>query len=94
MRRRLHEVLVHRADAALAAGVGFEVDGAVAADAISEWLGLAAMLSPGIGESSVHLHATEDGLGSEGSGSSRARRSRMSTRRPTPRCEDPPPTCC
>ncbi|BBZ35669.1 maleylpyruvate isomerase family mycothiol-dependent enzyme [Mycolicibacterium confluentis] len=66
VRRRLHEVLVHRADAALAAGVGFEVDGAVAADAISEWLGLAAMLSPGIGESSVHLHATEDGLGSEG----------------------------
>ncbi|OBF19439.1 maleylpyruvate isomerase family mycothiol-dependent enzyme [Mycobacterium sp. ACS4331] len=66
VRRRLHEVLVHRADAALAAGVDFEADPVVAADAISEWLGLAAMLSPGIGESSVHLHATDEGLGSEG----------------------------
>ena len=38
IRRRLHEIVVHRADAAIALGADFDVDPAVAADAITEWL--------------------------------------------------------
>lgn len=70
VRRRLHEVLVHRADAALAFGVDFEVAPELAADCITEWVELKAMapeakfaLEQG---QSVHLHATEDGLGALG----------------------------
>ncbi|HEY4453479.1 MAG TPA: maleylpyruvate isomerase family mycothiol-dependent enzyme [Pseudonocardiaceae bacterium] len=40
LRRMLHDTLVHRADAALAAGVEFEVEPGLAADTISEALGL------------------------------------------------------
>lgn len=42
LRRRLHEVLVHRADAALAFGVPFDVAPELAADALTEWLELQA----------------------------------------------------
>ena len=38
VRRRLHETVVHRADAALALGAGFGVEPSVAADAITEYL--------------------------------------------------------
>lgn len=41
-RRMVHETVVHRADAALAAGVPFDVEGEVAADTIDEWLEIVA----------------------------------------------------
>lgn len=72
IRRRLHEVLVHRADAALALGQPFEVSAELAADAISEWLDivtLAADIDPTRvleDGQSIHLHATDDGLGASG----------------------------
>lgn len=37
-RRMVHETVIHRADAALAAVVPYEIDGEVAADALDEWL--------------------------------------------------------
>lgn len=69
-RRRAHETLVHRADAALAAGSGFDADHALAADCIDEWLGIIASeeakqhrpalrtLDERAGET-LHLHATD-----------------------------------
>jgi len=72
IRRRLHEVLVHRADAALAVGQPFEVSAELAADAISEWLDIVTMAgdidtTAALGEGqSIHLHATDDGLGTAG----------------------------
>lgn len=65
IRRRLHEIVIHRADAAIAAGVPFEVDPDVAADCLSEWLGLVAARgagSPLAEGTSLHLHATDEGL--------------------------------
>lgn len=77
-RRRALETLVHRADAALAAGVEFEAEPALAADAVDEWLEIvtseeAAEYRPQLRTFSeraggtVHLHATdtEDGLDAE-----------------------------
>jgi uncharacterized protein (TIGR03083 family) len=69
-RRRLHEVLVHRADAALALRRPFEVAPALGADAISEWLDIVvhsqeAKVALRDGDS-IHLHATDDGLGDDG----------------------------
>ncbi|MFP5022361.1 maleylpyruvate isomerase family mycothiol-dependent enzyme [Pseudonocardia phyllosphaerae] len=71
IRRRLHEATVHRADAAIALGVPFEIDPAVAADGVSEWLGLLAARPAGdepplADGASLHLHATDDGLGHDG----------------------------
>jgi len=67
IRRRLHEETVHRADAALALGVPFELSADLAADGLSEWLDLVAgrpsVLDPG---ATLHLHATDDGLGTDG----------------------------
>jgi len=71
VRRRLHEATVHRADAAIALGTGFELAPDVAADGIDEWLERVAVevgaesspLTPG---ATLHLHATDDGLGSAG----------------------------
>lgn len=72
IRRRLHESVVHRADVAVALGVPYVVEPAVAADGVSEWLDLlatrpasddASPLAPGV---TLHLHATDDGLGAEG----------------------------
>nr|WSY51392.1 maleylpyruvate isomerase family mycothiol-dependent enzyme [Streptomyces sp. NBC_00886] len=69
-RRMAHEITVHRADAALAAGLPYEVAPEVAADAIDEWLEIlvwaqrvegdkdAAELR-GPGRRSIHLHATD-----------------------------------
>ncbi|MGK5636705.1 maleylpyruvate isomerase family mycothiol-dependent enzyme [Streptomyces sp. URMC 126] len=42
-RRMAHETAVHRADAALAAGVRYVLDDAVALDALDEWTGFAAL---------------------------------------------------
>ncbi|TSB18231.1 maleylpyruvate isomerase family mycothiol-dependent enzyme [Streptomyces sp. NBC_01525] len=71
-RRMVHETVVHRADAALTAGVPFEVAPEVAADCLEEWFqlgevpevaarlaareGLESPFAPG---RSVHLHATD-----------------------------------
>jgi uncharacterized protein (TIGR03083 family) len=73
-RRMAHEITVHRADAALAAGLPYEVAPEVAADAIDEWLEIlvwaqrvegdkdAAELRSS-GRRSIHLHATDDPAG-------------------------------
>ncbi|MCV7278291.1 maleylpyruvate isomerase family mycothiol-dependent enzyme [Mycolicibacterium flavescens] len=69
IRRRLHEVEVHRADAALAVGAGYEPPADLAADAISEWVELMAQNSaqPALDRGrSLHMHATDDGLGPTG----------------------------
>ena len=77
IRRMAHETLVHRADAQLAAGAAPEpvIAAEIAADAIDEWLTL---LAGGIlsnaddptkaltGGASLHIHATDDGLGGRG----------------------------
>ncbi|MFF3753730.1 maleylpyruvate isomerase family mycothiol-dependent enzyme [Streptomyces sp. NPDC002018] len=67
-RRMTHETVIHRADAALAAGVAYDVDPVVAADAIDEWLQCVAFAQAagdpeaaelrGAGRS-IHLHATD-----------------------------------
>jgi uncharacterized protein (TIGR03083 family) len=72
IRRREHEVLVHRADAALSLGAEFAVPAARAADGLSEYLGLLAARTPDpddpvLADGAVlHLHATDDGLGTAG----------------------------
>lgn len=73
IRRRLHETAVHRADAALAVGADFALAPEVAADAITEFLeriavqagdkGAALPLEDG---NTLHLHATDPGLGEAG----------------------------
>ena len=71
IRRRLHEVSVHLADAALAVGADYDPAPELAADAISEWVELmvvqadrhAPPVEPG---RTLHLHATDAGLGPTG----------------------------
>lgn len=71
VRRRLHESVVHRADAAIALGEAFVVDAGLAADGLSEWLGLLSARPAGdtpvlADGATLHLHATDDGLGGDG----------------------------
>jgi uncharacterized protein (TIGR03083 family) len=71
IRRRLHEMAVHYADAALAVGVEFDPEPELAADGISEWIELmtvqANRQSPPVDRGrTLHLHATDDGLGPTG----------------------------
>ncbi|MBC3193146.1 maleylpyruvate isomerase family mycothiol-dependent enzyme [Pseudonocardia sp. C8] len=71
VRRRLHEAAVHRADVAIALGVPFEIAPELAADGVSEWLGLLAARpagdEPPLAEgATLHLHATDDVLGVAG----------------------------
>jgi uncharacterized protein (TIGR03083 family) len=71
IRRRLHEVTVHSADAALALGLDYALPPELAADAISEWIELMAVQakpqSPALERGrTLHLHATDDGLGPTG----------------------------
>ena len=72
IRRRLHESTVHRADAAIALGVPYEIEAELAADGVSEWLGILAsrpVPEPGPAlpeDATLHLHATDDGLGASG----------------------------
>lgn len=73
VRRRLHEATVHRADAALALGGDFALAPKLAADGIGELLDLIPALVARNGPAlpladgqSVHLHATDDGLGPAG----------------------------
>ncbi|MDQ2636885.1 MAG: maleylpyruvate isomerase family mycothiol-dependent enzyme [Actinomycetota bacterium] len=71
IRRRLHEVAVHRADAALALGAGYDPPPELAADCISEWIELMTVnatqhSAPVERGRTMHLHATDDGLGPAG----------------------------
>ncbi|MFC5997070.1 maleylpyruvate isomerase family mycothiol-dependent enzyme [Pseudonocardia hispaniensis] len=72
IRRRLHEVVAHRADAALALGVPYDLAPELAADAVSEWLDLLTVPRREAGEpplsdgATMHLHATDEGLGAAG----------------------------
>ncbi|MFG2502628.1 maleylpyruvate isomerase family mycothiol-dependent enzyme [Streptomyces sp. NPDC048441] len=69
VRRMTHEVAIHRADAAIAAGVPYEVAPDVAADAIDEWLEIVRYVQRADPEDSaaelrgagrsIHLHATD-----------------------------------
>lgn len=69
IRRRLHEMTVHTADAALAVGDAFALSSDLAADAISEWIELMANKAhePALDRGrTMHMHATDDGLGPTG----------------------------
>jgi uncharacterized protein (TIGR03083 family) len=71
IRRRLHEATVHRADAALALGVDYDLAPELAADGISEWVELmtvqAEREAPPVDRGkSLHLHATDGSLGPTG----------------------------
>jgi uncharacterized protein (TIGR03083 family) len=67
IRRRVHEQAVHRADAELALGREFTLPADLAADGVSEWIDLAtARQAPLERGQTLHLHATDDGLGPTG----------------------------
>lgn len=73
IRRRLHEVAVHRADATIALGCEFTLEADLAADAISEWLERVAIQAGSNGaalpldaDTTMHLHATDPDLGAAG----------------------------
>lgn len=79
VRRQLHEATVHRADAALAVGCDYTLAPELAADAISEWLERVAVQAGRDGAAlplddgdTVHLHATDPGLGVAGEWTIRA----------------------
>jgi uncharacterized protein (TIGR03083 family) len=75
-RRMAHETAVHRADVELALGREFALEADLAADAISEWLGLLSLpqtleVRPELavlrGDGQIlHLHSTDPGLGEAG----------------------------
>lgn len=71
VRRRVHEATVHRADAAIALGACYRLTPGLAADGIDEWLERIAVeatgeTSPLDAGQTLHLHATDDGLGAAG----------------------------
>lgn len=76
VRRRLHETAVHRADAALATGAVFDLDPAIASDGLTEYLERTVIRADAEGPAggdrplgdgqSLHLHATDPGLGEAG----------------------------
>lgn len=71
IRRLVHEVGVHRADAALALGVDYKLSPELAADAVSELLEMMVLQSQRLGPAvdrgrTLHLHATDAGLGPTG----------------------------
>jgi uncharacterized protein (TIGR03083 family) len=85
VRRRLHEATVHRADAALALGLDYPITPELAADAIGEWLERVAAQAGGDDAplplengQTVHLHATDPGLGAAGEWTVRADGNRIS----------------
>ncbi|MBV8964578.1 MAG: maleylpyruvate isomerase family mycothiol-dependent enzyme [Mycobacteriaceae bacterium] len=66
IRRRLHEVTVHRADAELALGRDFQLSAELAADGLTEWLERVVIVSrgesPPLAEGqTLQLHATDGG---------------------------------
>ena len=70
IRRRVHEQIVHRADAVLALGGDLTLPSELAADGVSEWIDLAVQENPPDTPlprgSTLHLHATDEGLGPTG----------------------------
>ena len=79
IRRRLHEATVHRADATLALGRDYTLEPELAADAITEWLERVAAQAGSDGvplpiehDHTLHLHATDPGLGDAGEWTIRA----------------------
>ena len=68
----MHEATVHRADAALALGADYQLAPELAADGIDEWLerdrrrGQGASRRRWVAGKTLHLHATDDGLGAAG----------------------------
>ena len=70
IRRRLHEVAVHRADVAIAQGADFTLEPEIAADGITEWLERVAIQAksplPLENGETLHLHATDPGLDDAG----------------------------
>lgn len=73
VRRRLHEATVHRADAVLALGLDYAITPELAADGIGEWLERVASQAghgdvplPLKNDQTMHLHATDPGLGAAG----------------------------
>lgn len=70
IRRRVHEVAVHRIDAALAVGAPTDLAAELAADSLSEWIELATVdksRAPAIDRGqTIHLHATDGELGPTG----------------------------
>jgi uncharacterized protein (TIGR03083 family) len=67
IRRRLHELTVHRADADLAIGADFALPAELAADGVSEWIELSTARGQGLSPGQrLHLHATDDTLGPTG----------------------------
>ncbi len=73
VRRRLHETTAHRADATLALGAAYRLSAELGADGVSEWLDLLSVPWRGEGGippldegTTLHLHATDDGLGPAG----------------------------
>jgi uncharacterized protein (TIGR03083 family) len=85
VRRRLHEATVHRADAALALGLDYALAPELAADGIGEWLERVAS-EAGRGNAplplddgqTVHLRATDSGVGVGGRWTIRADAGRIS----------------
>ncbi|HWF27260.1 MAG TPA: maleylpyruvate isomerase family mycothiol-dependent enzyme [Mycobacterium sp.] len=85
IRRRLHEVAVHRADAAIALGSEFALEPDIASDAITEWLERVAIQAGSDGDAlpleegnTIHLHATDSGLSEPGEWTIRASGDRIS----------------
>jgi uncharacterized protein (TIGR03083 family) len=79
VRRRLHEATVHRADVALALTRDYTLTPELSADAISEWLERVAAMAGHDDEplplqdgQTIHLHATDPGLGAAGEWTIRA----------------------
>jgi uncharacterized protein (TIGR03083 family) len=71
LRRMTHETIVHSADAEIAAGRTPAVPGDLAADGISEWLEMVSgdgdeNAPPLPAGATMHLHATDEGLGGAG----------------------------
>lgn len=70
IRRRVHEATVHRADAVLALGGDYDLTAELAADTVTEWIDLVTQLraqpAPLRRGLTLHLHATDDGLGPTG----------------------------
>ena len=73
IRRRLHEVAVHRADVTIALGSEFTLEPDIASDANTEWLERVAIQAGSDSEAlpleegnTIHLHATDSGLNEPG----------------------------
>ena len=87
IRRRLHEVTVHRADAELALGRDFRLSADLAADGLTEWLEWVVIQAGGermplADGQSLHLHASDGGewtLRSDGEALQLARHHEKST---------------